>query len=210
MATWPSWRRISSHLVRRRQCLTIPLACVALLALQTVRLNLAWADEVTVPIALQARLLTRVAAYDGNLASRAGDRIRVFIVQRSGDPDSERLAVQAQAALAGIQTIAGLGHEQTIIAFSGASDLAKLCRDKRITILYFMPGLSEYSKAIAESLVNVSVLTATAIGSDARQGIVVGFDLVSGKTTLLINLHQARQQNVNLGADVLRLATVYQ
>jgi YfiR/HmsC-like len=205
-----SKRRPSPLLAWRRLCSIMRLVCVAVLALQAVRPDFACADEVAVPIALQASLLARVATYDGNLTSRAGDRIRVFIVTRSGDPDSERLAVQAQNALAGVQTIAGLGHEQTIVAFSSASDLAKLCREKRVTILYLMPGLSEHIEAIAEALVNVSVLTATAIGPDARRGIVVGFDLVSGKTTLLINLRQARYQDVSLGPDVLRLATVYQ
>ena len=210
MVPWPSkWRIALPGAWCRLRSDKWPV-CTAALAVLALSSDLAHAEDVAVPISLQAPLLARVAAYDGNLTSRAGDHVRVFIVMRAGDPDSERSALQARSALADVPAIAGLEHEQTIVPFSSASDLVKLCREKHATILYFMPGLSDRIEAIARSLVNVSVLTAAAVGSDAPRGIVVGFDLVSGKTTLLINLRQARQQNVNLSSGVLHLATVYQ
>ena len=39
-------------------------------------------------------------------------------------------------------------------------------------------------------------------------GIVLGFDVVSGRPKLLFNLTQARLQNVDLRAAVLKLMTV--
>jgi hypothetical protein len=43
-----------------------------------------------------------------------------------------------------------------------------------------------------------------------RHGVVLGFELVSGKPKLFLNLPQANRQNVALSAEVMKLMTVYQ
>jgi len=43
----------------------------------------------------------------------------------------------------------------------------------------------------------------------ARGGAVIGFDLVSGKSKILVNLPQAKKQSVNLDSNVLTIATVF-
>ena len=43
-----------------------------------------------------------------------------------------------------------------------------------------------------------------------KEGIVLGFDVVSGRPKLLFNLPQARLQKVALTATVLKLMTVYE
>jgi len=40
-------------------------------------------------------------------------------------------------------------------------------------------------------------------------GIVLGFDLVSGRPKLLVNIEQAKKQQVSLPASVLKLMKVY-
>jgi hypothetical protein len=56
---------------------------------------------------------------------------------------------------------------------------------------------------------NVSLLTVGATPEYVESGIVLGFDLVSGRPKLLINLSQARKQQVDFPASVLRLMKVY-
>jgi hypothetical protein len=41
-------------------------------------------------------------------------------------------------------------------------------------------------------------------------GIVLGFDLVSGRPKLVVNLSQARRQHVDFRAEVLKLMKVYE
>jgi hypothetical protein len=41
-------------------------------------------------------------------------------------------------------------------------------------------------------------------------GIVLGFDVVSGRPKLLVNLTQAKRQNVSLRAEALKLMKVYE
>src|SRR5438874_366246 len=54
----------------------------------------------------------------------------------------------------------------------------------------------------------IALLTASAVASQVTLGIVLGFDLVSGKPKLLVHLGQARRQHVDLSAEVLKLMRV--
>ena len=45
------------------------------------------AEDVAVPASLEAGLLAKVAGYDKNLRARAGDRVRVLLVERHDDDD---------------------------------------------------------------------------------------------------------------------------
>jgi hypothetical protein len=165
-------------------------------------------DEVVVPAALQADLLAKVAAYDKNLVGRAGDRVRVLIVVKPKDDASNRFAKHLSSALGGVGKIGGLPHDQTTAVFAGARPLAETCRAQRIAIVYLAPGLGEEIPAIRDALEDVNVLSVAAVASDVPKGVVLGFDLVSGKPKLVVHLAQARRQHVQFRAELLKLARV--
>jgi hypothetical protein len=166
------------------------------------------AEDVAVPIALQAELLAKVAGYDRNLPARAGERVRVAILTKPDDADSQRATVQMRGALGAVERIGALPHEELVVPFGGRDALAAIVREQHISIVYVTPGLSADIDAIRAALDGQSVLSATALPSDVARGVVLGFDLVSGRTKLLVNLPQMRRQNVALPADILKLAKV--
>jgi hypothetical protein len=134
--------------------------------------------------------------------------VRILIVKKSGDADSDSAASHALHDLGDVDTVGGLSHEQEIVTYSSASALADLCTKRRACVVYLMPGLSKEIDGIREALSALSVLTAATVPEDVASGVVVGFDQVSGKPKLLINLPQARRQQVDFSADLLRVATV--
>ena len=166
------------------------------------------AEEVVVPIERQADLLGRVAAYDRNLPARAQGTVRVLIVINPDDADSRSVASHMESALRRFDKIAGLPYEITTAPFASGAKLAETCRSSHISIVYVTPGLDAGVPDIARSLAGVDVLSAVALGRFVPAGIVLGFDLVSGSPTLLINLSQARKQNVSIDAEVLHLMKV--
>jgi hypothetical protein len=169
------------------------------------------ADDVALPIPLQVELLAKVVGYDRNMPERAGDRVRVLIVTKPGKDASLKVASQVERALADRSTIAGLPHEEATVPFSDARALAQLCRARRAGLVYFTPGFTDAEIAsVATALEGVDVFTAGAMASFVPLGIVLGFDLVSGKPKLLVHLGQARKQHVNLSAEVLKLMKVYE
>ncbi len=171
--------------------------------------GVARADEVTVPVPLQIELLAKVAAYDKNLPARAGSKVRVVVLSKPRDDDSERIAEQAKKELQKKETIAGLPSEVTALGYSDAKDLVKYIKSKRIAVVYLAPGFSGGELgALAKALEGVSVLTAGAVPKQVAGGVVLGFDLVGGKPKLLVHLKQAKKQDVELSSKVLKLVKV--
>ncbi len=169
----------------------------------------AHAEEVPIPVGLQAELLAKIAAYDKNLPARAGQRLHVLILSKPQSPESMRVAAQMQKALEQIPTIAGLPQDTRIAAYTTAEDLAITCRSKHVAILYVTPGFDGDLDAIVKNLEGVDVLSVAAVAGYVPKGIVLGFDLISGKPKLVVNLTHARLQKVAFKADVLKLMKIY-
>jgi hypothetical protein len=170
----------------------------------------AQADDVPVPINLQAELLFMIAAHDRNLPARAGAEVRTLILVKGTD-DSARAAAQFKATASAKPKVAGLPHVEETLTFTTAGAVAEACRSKGIAVLYLAPGFTaEEAAAIGKALEGGSVLSASASPALVKKGVVLGFDLVSGRAKLLVDLTQAARQKVSFGADVLGLMAVSQ
>jgi hypothetical protein len=168
------------------------------------------AESVTAPVVLQAELLAKVAEYDRNFLARAGDRARVLLVTQPSNADSVTVTQQMSAALGRLSQIAGLPHDETILPYPGPAELARICRDRHVAIVYFGPGFRDDVADIRSALAGVDVLSVASVPDYVKEGIVLGFDVVSGRPKLLLNLPQARLQKVALTASVLKLMTVFE
>jgi hypothetical protein len=139
------------------------------------------AEDVPVPIDLQAELLVKVAGYDRSMPDRAGDKVRVLVVSKRGDAESERAATTMAKALREFEKIAGLPTEVTADAFSSAEALAKAVRDQKLAIVYLGPGLGASIGPIAAALDGVSVLTAAAVPGHVPRGAAGQDPLARGR-----------------------------
>jgi hypothetical protein len=166
------------------------------------------AESVPVPIVLQAELLAKVLEYDRNFAARAGERAKVLLVAQSGNADSKTVVQQMSAALGRLPQMAGLPHDEAVLSYPGAQELAKVCRDRHISVVYFGPGFHDDLDAIRAALSGLDILSVASVPDYVYGGVSLGFDVVSGHPKLLFNLPQARLQNVDLRAAVLKLMTV--
>jgi hypothetical protein len=168
----------------------------------------ALAQEPAVPLAVQAQLVAKVAAYDRNLLPRAPGAIHILLIARGDDDLSVRAAAQVKSALGDIPTIAGVAHDEEIVAWRPVEQLVQLVRDRKAGVVFVMPGLDEQLPALGKALDGVDVLSVGASGDSARRGMVLAFDLVSGRPTITVNMTQARRQNVALKPELLKLAKV--
>ena len=166
------------------------------------------AEEVAVPVPRQAELLVRVAAYDRNLPARAAGTVRVLILTNPDDADSRAVAAQMEAALRHFDKIAGLPYEIATAPFPGGAQVAARCKAEHLSIVYVTQGLDAKLAELVGALGGVDVLSVAALARYVNAGVVLGFDLVSSKPTLVINLPQSKKQNVSIGAEVLHLMKV--
>jgi YfiR/HmsC-like len=167
-------------------------------------------EEVGVPERLQAELVAKMATYDRGFLARAGDRAHVVIIDKPDDADSARAATHLESAFRALPDVGGLPHDEAVVAWSGASALPGLVSARHAAIVYFTPGFASDVGEIRAALDGVDVLSVSAVAEYVPRGIVLGFDLVSGKPKLLVNLGQARKQHVAFMAEVLKLARVYE
>jgi hypothetical protein len=151
--------------------------------------------------------LVKVAAYDERLVARPGER--QVLLFSTAHADSEAMAKQMRSELGAFGRIAGKPHQEEIVRYDSPAALALACERKNAAIVYLAPGLNASIPAIAAALNGIQVLTVGALPEYVKHGAVLGFDLVSGKPKLLVNLGQARRQHVAFTPDLLKLAKVF-
>jgi len=162
-----------------------------------------------VPVQLQAELFAKLATYDRNFTKRAGARAHVLIVTVPRNTQSSLFATGMVSALGRIERVGGLPHEEIIIQYAGATALAKACESRKAAAVYLGPGLEGEMARVRAALTGVNVMSIAANPAYVQLGAVLGFELSSGKPRIVVNLPQARKQQVDFRADVLKLMKVY-
>jgi hypothetical protein len=181
---------------------------VVVATLELFAASLASAETVT-PAELQADLLAKLVAYDRNFIGRAGGMAEVILLAKRDDPGSKKGAMAMSFALSRIDRLGDLPHRETIVEFDSATSVARLCSKRRAAVLYVSSGLDGEIGGLRAALSDVSVLSVSAVPEYVPAGIVLGFDLVSGKPKLLLNLPQAKKQNIDFVAPVLALMKIF-
>lgn len=166
------------------------------------------AEDVAVPISVQIELLARVVKYDRNAPARMGSTCKVLVVVRGGDPTSSQAATHARKELEKLEGIAGLPVSVAEHRWVDTATLLKRCTDDGIGVLLMTPGLSDQIASIATACVDKDLLTVSLLATDVVAGIVLGFTLESSRPTIVVNLRQARRQNVDFSARLLAIAKV--
>lgn len=167
----------------------------------------AWADDVSVPLALQAKLSVKVAAYDRNMSARAGNLAKILILENSNSASSAA-AAKLERGLAALPGVGPIPMQVRVQQFQSASQVADTCHSERISIIYITPGMGPEVAPLAAALDGISVLSVSAVADYGAKGAVVGFDLVDGRPKILVNLGQAKKQHVQLQSNFLKLTKI--
>ena len=186
----------------------LSLGCVAALATSALTRR-GWGEEAPVPVTRQSELLVRVAAYDRNLPPRAQGTARVLILTNQDDADSRGQAASMEVALNRAGHIAGLPILVSTAPLTAGDAIAQRCKGEHISILYVTQGLDARVGELVTSLDGGDILSVSALPRYVQQGVVLGFDLVSGNPTLLFHLTRARRQNVAMDPKVVQLMQVF-
>jgi hypothetical protein len=171
--------------------------------------RMALGQATSVPASVQADLLAKLLPYDRNFENRAGTTVRTIVLVKSGSVRSRIAAEAFKSALSNLDRIGGRHHEERIVTYEGAAALAKQCRSERIALVYVTPDFDAELAALERALAGVDVLSVSAVPDYVSRGVVLGFELVSGKPKILLDLPRAKRQNVDFAAAVLRLMRVY-
>lgn len=164
-------------------------------------------DEVTVPAGLQVQLLDRVLRYEHAFPAVQGPAT-VLVVVRPGGAESERVAAQLRAALVSSGTLAGRNVQLVVHQYRSAPRLGRRARARGASVVYLSAGLGSAVGAIATELPSPHVVLVSSVGGDVQRGATLGFELVSSRPAIAVNLPQATAQQLQFSAHVLRVARV--
>jgi hypothetical protein len=166
------------------------------------------AEEVTVPPRVQAQLMAAVVSFQTNLNFGADGAVQILVLTKDGDAESDRLAHQLTAALGDMKKIMRRPHRETIEPFRTGAALVTACHDRRISVVYVAPGLGPAVPEIVQALRGSAVMTVGAVATYVSRGIVLGFDLVSGRAEMLFNPTQMRALNAQFPASIFQLMRI--
>ncbi len=168
----------------------------------------AYAVEPEVPIRLQVSLLDRVIPFDRNFGVRVHGQLSVVVVVDASDEDSVRVGSQLQTEFSARESLGSYPIVTARVVFRSTAALVETCQRLRAGIVYVAPGIKESTATLANSLHGLRVLTVGAMPEQVAQGLILGAAVHSAKPRVLVNLSQARQQEVDFRADFLRMAEV--
>jgi hypothetical protein len=194
---WEATIRSSiKYLQRPTLCLTF-----ALVTTLGIAPSVGWSQSI--PANLQAAIFFKVLSYDGNIPSKDGSAITIYVVTDS------KTAGQKAAFLAGFGKLKGqqIGGKTINISAVTAAEASNVANSN--TILYVAAGSddSTIKKVLA---VAVAKKCATLGGSEAlaQKGLAVGLSVEGGKPKIVINFPASQKQGMKLSSKVLRLAKV--
>jgi hypothetical protein len=164
--------------------------------------------ETTVPIELQVDLMQRVLRFERGLPGRAGAQLNLAVVSRPGNAASEKTAAQLLKALEKVTELAGKPLKVIALPYAGAGALKQAVASQGIQLVYLAPGFESELAAIAGAFEGVTTITLSTDGDQVDAGVVVGFELVSARPHIALNLGQAKKQGLDFNSDLFRLARV--
>ena len=166
------------------------------------------AAEPSVPVERQVALMIATAGSDRNMYVRTSGKVNVLVVSKGQDGATRRVVSTVLSALGARRGIAGMPHQDGSVSFTGAAELAEVIRGQRISLVFLTTSVENDVPAIARALEGLSVLTVAAGADLVAKGAVIGFDLVSGRPQVFVNLEQARRQKVEFEDVLLQRAKV--
>jgi hypothetical protein len=168
----------------------------------------AYAEDPAIPLQLQAELTAKLVEYAQTPSAQGVSVMRIGILVRSGSVESQHFGTELKATFGRMGTIAGLAHEEVVITWSTPAAFADEVRRRQLFAVYLTPGLRGEISAIARALEGLSIISVAAIDTYVAGGAILGFELVSGRPRMVLNLPQARKQGVAFRAQVMKLMRI--
>lgn len=180
---------------------------VALLLLGVVSVV---AQEMQVPVELQAALVLKALSFQRSLPERAGEEIVVGVAYQGRYARSVETKEDLLRAVTrmGDQQVAGIPVRWLTIDLGQTSALVEELHRLSIDVLYVCPLRALAISALSQAARQAKVLTCTGVPSYVYEGLALGVGLKGDRPQLLINLEAARAEGADFDARLLKLCKV--
>ena len=161
------------------------------------------AQEVPVPVRIQAPLLLRIMSFDRNLPQRISGDLVVAVLYQGRNRTSLRIAEEISLAIGSLT-----GAEAVGIDLDTTTDLAAVLAQSKARVLYVCPLRGANIAGIVDVVRAAGVTTVTGVPRYVNEGIAIGLDLRADRPEIVVNLESARAEGADFTAQLLKLARV--
>lgn len=165
------------------------------------------AQEMEVPVSLQLPLFLKVASFDRQLGTRAGDTLVLAIAYQSGFRLSANVRQEAAVAVGARPTVAGLPIKVISIDLD-KDDLGQALRRGHATLLYLTPVRALDVEDVMRVTRSARVTTMTGVVRYVELGLAVGVRLRGDRPRIVVNLAASKLEGAEFGAELLKLSEI--
>ena len=159
---------------------------------------------------LQITTLTKIFEYDRAFHARVGDEVVVGIAHQSLFRASANALREFRTSVEdqNLTTLRGVPVRFVPVELTNAASLDGLIERHELDFLYLTPLRSVNLRDVTARSQAAGVPTLTGVAAYVDEGIAVGVTLQGQRLRILVNLPAARAEGLDLGSQLLRLATV--
>ncbi len=169
------------------------------------------AQEMSAPVELQIRLLSRILQFDRRFPDGFGDEVVVGVLYQSRFRASLDAMSAARASLEEEYTdgwMGGIPLRVVQLDLDGELSLADALVDEQIDVLYVAPLRSVPIGTVSQVSRDKGVLTFTGVPEYVRLGLAVSVGSRGGRPEILINIAAAAAEGVVFSSELLQIANL--
>lgn len=157
--------------------------------------TVAAADDL--PVNLQVQLLSKMSTYVSNFAPKGASSVKVYVVHPGTKDAPSRGAQALNGALGTTGKLGAYTAEVVLVPWENGKKLEAAIAADKPQVVYLAPELdAKATGELVEAVSSSSALMISGVADHVKQGAVLGFSLVEARPRVLINLKQARRQNI--------------
>jgi hypothetical protein len=168
------------------------------------------AQEMEVPVMLQAELFLKVMTFDRNLASRTKDETVVIVVYQSGNKLSNRTQEEFVRTVERLRRTWKGSVLHIVTVDLDQEDLEEALRGLNAAALYVAPLRGVDIENIASVARTGHIATFSGVPRYITRGLAVGVRVKGDRPKLMVNLQASRLEGTDFSAELLTIAEVIQ
>lgn len=168
------------------------------------------AQDMPVPVELQAPLMIKVFSYDRALKALDGNVLMIAIIYQSEYRLSAVTKTNIIAQLSSLPEKVTNGWKLKLVElqYTSTQDLESELKRKQIQIAYITPMRAVDIGGVASVLAKYKVRSVTGVPDYVRLGLTVGFDSNAEKPVIMVNHPAVRATGIDFNAQLLKLSRI--
>lgn len=168
------------------------------------------AQEMALPAETQWSLFDRILAFDRTFPERLEDGLVVGVLLQERYRASINARDEFIAASRAIPARVLFEDRVRFVSLELTSpgELRRRLEEEGVDVLYLTPVRAQDISQISELSERLGIVTLTGVPEFVEEGIGIGLGLRGGRPEILVNLGVCRSAGMNLGSELLKLATV--